>query len=382
MRYLLATLFAIFCVATSFAKVICGAERIGEWQRMLKGQRVALLANQTAMVGREHTLDVMLGKGVEVVAVISPEHGFRGTADAGEKVASSVDAKTGVPIWSLYSAKSRRLTPEQVAQFDVVVVDIQDVGLRFYTYYITMLSVINSAAEGGRKVIIFDRPNPNGMYVDGPILDMKYKSGVGALPIPVVHGLTMGEIAKMALGEGWCKVCDIEVVTCEGYTHQTRYELPIAPSPNLPTQHAIYLYPSVCLFEGTVCSLGRGTEYPFEVYGHPDIKGVEFSFTPRSVAGAKNPPLLDKRCYGVDLRSVPDEEVIGKGFSLEYLIDAYRKLAIGEAFFNPFFEKLVGVDYIRQMILEGKSADEIKAKWQGDVEQFKVLRRNYLLYEE
>ena len=382
MKRITLLLFAILSVATVSARVICGAERIGEWQRMLKGQRVALLANHTAMVGREHTLDVMLGKGVEVVAVISPEHGFRGTADAGEKVASSVDAKTGVPIWSLYSAKSRRLTPEQVAQFDVVVVDIQDVGLRFYTYYITMLSVINSAAEGGRKVIIFDRPNPNGMYVDGPILDMKYKSGVGALPIPVVHGLTMGEIAKMALGEGWCKVCDIEVVTCEGYTHQTRYELPIAPSPNLPTQHAIYLYPSVCLFEGTVCSLGRGTEYPFEVYGHPDIKGVEFSFTPRSVAGAKNPPLLDKRCYGVDLRSVPDEEVIGKGFSLEYLIDAYRKLGIGEAFFNPFFEKLVGVDYIRQMILEGKSAEEIKAKWQGDVEQFKVLRRNYLLYEE
>lgn len=382
MRYLLATLFAIFCVATSHAKVICGAERIGEWQRMLKGQRVALLANHTAMVGREHTLDVMLGKGVEVVAVISPEHGFRGTADAGEKVASSVDAKTGVPIWSLYSAKSRRLTPEQVAQFDVVVVDIQDVGLRFYTYYITMLSVINSVAESGKKVVVFDRPNPNGMYVDGPILDMKYRSGVGALPIPVVHGLTMGEIAKMAVGEGWCKVCDIEVVTCKGYTHQTRYALPIAPSPNLPTQHAIYLYPSVCLFEGTVCSLGRGTEYPFEVYGHPDIKGVEFSFIPRSVAGAKNPPLLDKRCYGVDLRSVPDEEVIAKGFSLEYLIDAYRKLGIGEAFFNSFFEKLVGVDYIRQMILEGKSAEEIKAKWQGDVEQFKVLRRNYLLYEE
>lgn len=382
MRYLPVTLFAIFCVATSHAKVICGAERIGEWQRMLKGQRVALLANHTAMVGREHTLDVMLGKGVEVVAVISPEHGFRGTADAGEKVASSVDVKTGVPIWSLYSAKSRRLTPEQVAQFDVVVVDIQDVGLRFYTYYITMLSVINSVAESGKKVVVFDRPNPNGMYVDGPILDMKYKSGVGALPIPVVHGLTMGEIAKMAVGEGWCKVCDIEVVTCKEYTHQTRYALPIAPSPNLPTQHAIYLYPSVCLFEGTVCSLGRGTEYPFEVYGHPDIKGVEFSFTPRSVAGAKNPPLLDKRCYGVDLRSVPDEEVVAKGFSLEYLIDAYRKLGIGEAFFNSFFEKLVGVDYIRQMILEGKSAEEIKAKWQGDVEQFKVLRRNYLLYEE
>ncbi|MBR2325954.1 MAG: DUF1343 domain-containing protein [Alistipes sp.] len=382
MRYLLATLFAIFCVATSFAKVICGAERTDEWQRLLKGERVALLANHTAMVGEEHLLDVMLAKGVSVVAVVSPEHGFRGTADAGEKVASSIDDKTGLPVWSLYSAKSRRLTPEQVAQFDVVVVDMQDVGLRFYTYYITMLSVMNSAAEGGKKVIIFDRPNPNGMYVDGPILDMKYKSGVGALPIPVVHGLTMGEIAKMAVGEGWCKACDVEVVRCKNYTHQTRYSLPVAPSPNLRSMQAIYLYPSICLFEGTVCSLGRGTDFPFEVYGHPDIKGVTFSFTPRSVVGAKYPPQLGKVCYGVDLRGVPQEEIITRGFNLEYLIDAYRRVGMGEAFFTPFFEMLVGVDYIRKMVIEGRSADEIRAVWQGDVKRFKNLRRRYLLYEE
>ena len=383
MRYLLATLFAIFCVATSFAKVICGAERIGEWQRMLKGQRVALLANHTAMVGGEHTLDVMLGKGVEVVAVISPEHGFRGTADAGEKVASSVDAKTGVPIWSLYSAKSRRLTPEQVAQFDVVVVDIQDVGLRFYTYYISMIRMIDACADFGRKVIVLDRPNPNGMYVDGPILDMaKYKSGVGALPIPVVHGLTMGEIAEMAQGEGWSKKCDLRVITCENYTHQSRYDLPIAPSPNLPTQHSIYLYPSTCLFEGTVCSLGRGTDAPFEIYGHPNYKGGAFEFTPRSVDGAKNPPLKDQKCYGVDLRGVDDEAVIAAGFNLEYVIDAYRNLNMGEKFFTRMFLLLTGVDYVKEMIMAGRSADEIRARWQDDVAKFKEQRRKYLLYEE
>ena len=343
---------------------------------------MALLANHTSVVGGEHLLDVMLAKGINIVSVVAPEHGFRGTADAGEKVDSSVDSKTGLPIWSLYSSKSRKLTPEQVAQFDAIVVDIQDVGLRFYTYYITMLSVMNSAAEGGKEVVVFDRPNPNGMYVDGPILDMKYKSGVGALPIPVVHGLTMGEIAKMAIGEGWCKACKFEVVCCKNYTHQTRYALQIAPSPNLRSMQAIYLYPSTCLFEGTICSLGRGTEFPFEVYGHPDIKDAKFSFTPRSIAGAKYPPLLDKECHGVDLRQMPHEEIISKGFNLEYVIDAYNKLGVGESFFKGFFEKLVGVDYIRKMIVEGCSAAEIRAKWQGDVEQFKSLRQKYLLYKE
>ena len=381
MRYVFTILFSIFCIATSYARVICGAERTAEWQKLLHGKRVALLANHTAVVDDEHLLDVMLAKGVNVVSVVAPEHGFRGTADAGEKVDSSIDSKTGLPIWSLYSSKTRRLTPEQVAQFDVIVVDIQDVGLRFYTYFITMLSVMNSAAEGGKEVVVFDRPNPNGMYVDGPILDMKYKSGVGALPIPVVHGLTMGEIAKMAVGESWCKACKLEVVCCKGYTHQTRYTLPIAPSPNLRSMQAIYLYPSTCLFEGTICSLGRGTEYPFEMYGHPNLKS-NFSFKPRSIAGAKHPRHLDKVCYGVDLRQVPHEEIIGKGFNLEYIIDAYKRLGVGDAFFTPFFEKLVGVDYIRKMIIEGRSADEIRAVWQADIERFKSLRQKYLLYKE
>ena len=376
----LALIFGVFAAAS--ASVVVGAEQVDKYLPQLKGKRVAVLANHTAMVGSEHLVDMLVRQGVNLVGIVSPEHGFRGTADAGEKVNSSVDSRTGVPIWSLYSAKGRNLTDEQLSAFDVILVDMQDVGLRFYTYYITMVDVINRCADFSRKVIVLDRPNPNGMYVDGPILDMKYKSGVGALPIPVVHGLTMGEIALMALGEGWTKKADVEVVKCKNYSHQDRYILPISPSPNLKSQHSIYLYPSTCLFEGTACSLGRGTDAPFEMYGHPQMRGCNYSFTPRSVAGAKNPPLKDQLCYGVDLRGVDDEQIIANGFNLEYVIDAYNRTNLGEQFFTRFFEKLVGVDYIRTMIMEGRSAQEIRARWQPDLEQFKTLRRKYLLYEE
>mgnify|MGYP000094985659 FL=1 len=268
---------------------------------------------------------------------------------------------------------------------DVIVVDIQDVGLRFYTYYCTMIDLMNAAKAYGKEVLVLDRPNPNGMYVDGPILDMKYSSGVGRLPIPVVHGMTLGELAQMANGEGWLadggKV-KLEVVPCDGYTHQTRYMLPVAPSPNLKSMLAIYLYPSMCYFEATPVSLGRGTDSPFEIYGHPDMKGRTFDFTPRSVPGAKNPPQLDKLCHGVDLRSLPESEAIAQGINLEYIIDAYRDLDMGDAFFRSFFELLIGRGDIRGMIEEGKSAAEIKATWAGDVERFTQQRRPYLLYAE
>ena len=381
-RRLFISFCAIAIALTAYGRVKVGAERTEAYMEKLADVRVAVLANHTATIGTEHLVDRLVSERVRLVGIVSPEHGFRGTADAGEKVASGVDARTGVPIWSLYSSKGRHLTAEQLEAFDVMVIDMQDVGLRFYTYYITMLDVMGDCAKRGRKVIILDRPNPNGMYVDGPTMDMRYKSGVGALPIPVVHGLTLGELALMAVGEGWCAPLDVEVVRCEGYTHKTRYRLPIAPSPNLRSQKAIYLYPSTCLFEGTVCSLGRGTESPFEVYGHPDMQGYDFEFTPRSMAGAKNPPLKDRLCRGVDLRVKDEEEVIAEGFNLEYIIDAYRNLRLGEAFFTPFFERLVGVDYIRKMIIEGASAAEIRQRWSGDVEAFKVRRRPYLLYEE
>ena len=362
-----------------------GAEITEAYFPLLEGQRVAVMSNQTGMVGDVHLVDMLISKDINVVGIFSPEHGFRGTADAGEHVASSVDEKTGLPIWSLYTSGSGKPTAENMQEFDVLLFDLQDVGLRFYTYYASMARLMDACAEHNKKMIVLDRPNPNGMYIDGPILDMKHKSGVGWLPIPVVHGMTLGELALMINGEKWLpegRECDLTVVACENYTHQTLYELPISPSPNLPTAHSIYLYPSTCLFEGTVVSLGRGTSFPFEAYGHPDYTGSDFSFTPRSVPGAKNPPLLDQLCYGVDLRDIPSDEVIKNGFDLSYTIDAYNNLDMGEKFFSSFFEKLVGVDYIRQDIMAGKSAEDIKAKWADDVEKFREQRRPYLLYEE
>jgi uncharacterized protein YbbC (DUF1343 family) len=362
-----------------------GAELTACYFPLLEGKRVAVMTNQTGMAGDEHLVDLLLSHNHNLVGIFSPEHGFRGTADAGEHVSSSVDEKTGIPIWSLYGSGNGKPSAEKMKAFDILVFDLQDVGLRFYTYYASMARLMDACAEHGKKMIVLDRPNPNGMYVDGPILDMKHKSGVGWLPIPVVHGMTLGELALMINGEGWLpekRVCDLTVIPCENYTHQTRYVLPIAPSPNLPNNHAIYLYPSTCLFEGTVMSLGRGTPYPFEVYGHPNYKGSAFSFTPRSMPGARKPPLLNKKCYGVDLRELPDEQIITDGFDLSYLIDAYRNLNIGNKFFTSFFEKLVGVDYIRKEIIAGKTAEEISKRWHCDVEQFKQQRKPYLLYEE
>lgn len=368
--------------------VVVGAERTSKYLPLLKGKRIALLSNQTGVVGPnhdKHTLDLMLELGLNVTTIFSPEHGFRGKADAGEHVKSSVDEKTGIPIASLYEGKSRMPSKETMDRFDVIVTDIQDVGLRFYTYYITMVNMMDAAAAYNKEFIVFDRPNPNGMTVDGPILDMNLKSGVGWLPITTVHGMTMGEIARMTNGEGWLKdskKIKLTVIPCKNYTHQTRYELPIAPSPNLPNMLSIYLYPSTCYFEGTPVSLGRGTDWPFQVYGHPDMKSYNFSFTPTSRPGAKTPPQQDKLCHGVDLHNLKAEDVIAKGMNLEYVIDAYNNLKIGDKFFTPFFDKLAGRTYIREMIQAGKSADEIRSRWQDDVKRFKEQRRPYLLYPE
>ena len=383
-RFWIVAAFAALSTAAS-AAVVVGAASTDEYIPLLKGKKVALLSNHTGMVGNEHVLDIMLDKGVNVTTIFSPEHGFRGTADAGEHVSSGVDEKTGIPIASLYDGKSRTPKKEVMDNIDIIVTDIQDVGLRYYTYYCTMVDLMNAAITYGKEFMVLDRPNPNGMYVDGPILDMKYESGVGRLPITVVHGMTLGEIANMANGEGWLKdgkKVPLTVIKCKNYTHQTRYELPVAPSPNLPNMHSIYLYPSTCYFEATPVSLGRGTDKPFQVYGHPDMKGYSFSFTPRSIDGAKNPPQLDKLCHGVDLTGIPDEEIIARGINLEYVIDAYNNLGIGDKFFTSFFEKLIGNGGIRKMIEEGKSADEIKATWKGDVEKFKKQRKPYLLYAE
>lgn len=365
-------------------RVITGDERTELYFHLLEGKRIALYSNHTGLANGKHIVDILKENKFDVTTILSPEHGFRGTADAGERVGDSVDEKTNIPIISMYKFGREGIDSTTAARFDILVVDIQDVGLRFYTYYITMWRLMDSCAKYGKLVIVLDRPNPNGFYVDGPILDMKYRSGVGWLPIPIVHGMTLGELALMINGEGWLtdkRKCELTVIPCKNYKHSTLYELPIPPSPNLPNIKSIYLYPSTCFFEGTVMSLGRGTSLPFQVYGHPDYKGSNYSFTPQSISGAKNPPLLGKKCYGVDLSDIDDKYIRKQGIDLSYVIDAYKNLNIGSKFFTSFFDLLAGCSYVREMIEQGCDADEIKARWQDDVTKFKKQRAPYLIYK-
>ena len=447
LKFLIITIIAIsltdvLAARTYSKRVVLGDERIEEYQPLLQGKRVAVFSNQTGIVGDkvtgskladalaeyggcfprkrvdeislipftepsvsggkieygQHIVDALIEKGVDVKAIFSPEHGFRGNADAGEHVSSSVDEKTGVEILSLYEKGSRIPSKEKTDKFDVLVIDIQDVGLRYYTYYITMHHLMEACARDGKQVVILDRPNPNGFYVDGPVLDMKFKSGVGWLPITTVHGMTLGELALMINGEKWLEngTCDLTVIPCLNYTHSTRYSLILPPSPNIKDMRAVYLYSSTCYFEGTVVSLGRGTQFPFETYGHPAMTGYSFSFVPRSIPGAKSPQFLDEECHGVDLRRKPLRDIWAEKINLEYVIDAYRNLNMGDKFFgkNNFFELLAGVDWFRSMIEEGlpstvtassvtsSLAAEISARWASDVENFKSRRAPYLLYPE
>lgn len=389
MRHFLTLLIILLAAAglpvDSHGEVTVGAARTSEYLPLLKGKRVALLSNHTGMVGTEHTLDLMLRSGVNVTTIFSPEHGFRGNADAGEHVGSGKDAKTGIPIASLYDGRTRMPSKAVMDNIDIIVTDIQDVGLRFYTYYCTMVDLMNAAAAFGKEFMVLDRPNPNGMTVDGPILDMKYASGVGRLPIPTLHGMTLGELARMANGEGWLKggkTVSLTVIPCAGYTHATRYRLPVAPSPNLPDMKAIYMYPSTCYFEATPVSLGRGTDTPFTIYGHPAMTTGDYYFTPRSRPGAKNPPQLGKKCRGHNLRSMTEEEMIAKGVDFSYIIEAYNSMGKPAKFFTSFFELLAGNADIRAMIMRGASSDEIRASWSDDVKRFRQQRRPYLLYPE
>lgn len=339
-----------------------------------------------------HILDLLLSKGVNVTAIFSPEHGFRGTADAGQNVSSSVDASTGVPILSLYSKGDHKPSAEDMAKFDLLVVDIQDVGLRYYTYYITMHHLMEACAIYGKTMLILDRPNPNGFYVDGPVLDLRFKSGIGWLPIPTVHGMTLGELALMIQGEGWMdcggKSLDLQIVPCLNYSHSTLYRLLRAPSPNLKDMKSIYLYSSTCCFEGSVFTAGRGTPWPFSIYGCPDAAPDSsrpvFRFTPRSMPGALKPRYQDIECLGRNLRELPLEDILRQGIDLSFVTDAFRSVGSSPDFFQPnnAFEKRVGVDWIARMILDGRPASEIEARWQPEVEVFKALRRPYLLYPE
>lgn len=352
----------------------------------VKKMVVAAVVNQTSRVGDNHLIDSLLAVGGQVKTIFAPEHGFRGTADAGEKIKDGKDSKTGLPIISLYG-KHKKPTAEDLQGIDAVIFDIQDVGARFYTYISTMTYVMEACAENGKKFIVFDRPNPNGHYVDGPVLENGFESFVGLHQIPVVHGMTIGEYAKMVNSEGWLEngiQCDLEVIKCENYDHNTPYNLPVKPSPNLPNQTSIYLYPSLCFFEGTVVSVGRGTDFPFQIFGHPDFSMGSFQFTPKPTLGAKYPKLDGKQCFGSNLSRIPLADLRKQNkLNLNYLLGIYKILKTGkEPFFNKnlFFDKLAGTDKLRKQIKAGLSEEEIRATWQADLEAFKKMRKKYLLY--
>jgi uncharacterized protein YbbC (DUF1343 family) len=363
------------------SELIVGAERLDEYLPLIKGKRVALVVNQSSLVNNKHLVDVLLEKGIDVKKVFAPEHGFRGEASAGEKINDQVDQKTGLPITSLYG-KNKKPSASQLADVDVVIFDIQDVGVRFYTYISTMYYTMQSCAENNKQVIILDRPNPNGHYVAGPVLEEKYTSFVGIIPIPVVHGCTVGELAEMINGENWLKdnlKADLKVIPCENYTHKISYDLLVKPSPNLPNRQSILLYPSICFFEPTNVSVGRGTNTQFQVIGTPQKNMGDYVFTPEDMPGANNPPLEGKTCYGLDLRTV---DAYKHELTLSYLVDFYGKFDKSTAFFTneKFFNLLMGNDWVLAEIKAGKSADEIESMWQSGLEDYKELRKGYLLY--
>lgn len=365
-------------------ELVLGIERMNEYLPVLQGKRVGLVVNHTTIFpnGR-HLADSLLSLGVTIKTIFAPEHGFRGIADAGATIKDGVDTQTGLPIVSLYG-QNKKPTPTQLAEIDVLIFDIQDVGVRYYTYPSTMHYVMEACAENNKICVVLDRPNPNGHYVDGPVLDKAFASFVGLNPVPVVHGLTSAELALMINGEGWlsgAKGCDLRVVPCLNYTHQTPYELPVKPSPNLPTLQAIRLYPSICLFEPTIVSVGRGTDMQFQVIGAPDPVYGAFSFTPVDKPGAQNPPNENKLCYGLDLRKVNTEK---EGFTLRYVLDFYQKTTNKKAFFTSesFFDKLAGTDQIRKMMIAGKTEVEIRATFEPALGEYKQKRMKYLLYPD
>jgi len=366
-------------------EVTVGAQRTDAYLPLLEGKRVAVAGNHTSMIGNTHLVDSLLSLKVQVVKVFSPEHGFRGDADAGEHVTTSIDKKTGLPIISLYG-KNKKPTDEQLADVDVIVFDMQDVGTRFYTYISTMTYLMEAASKLGKKVIILDRPNPNGHYIDGPVLEEKFKSFVGLHPVPVVHGMTVGEYACMINEEKWLeggRKCDLTVIECKNYDHQTLYQLPVKPSPNLGTMAAIYLYPSLCFFEGTVISVGRGTDKPFQVVGHPSLKDAPYKFIPQSRIGAKNPKYEGQVCYGYDLTNFGNGFIRDSGIIyLFWLIDLYNRYEKKAEFFNSYFNTLAGTEQLKNDIIAGKSEEAIRASWKAGIDQFKLIRKKYLLYPD
>jgi uncharacterized protein YbbC (DUF1343 family) len=361
-----------------------GAGRPDLYLPVITGKHVAVVANQTSMTGNVHVVDFLLSKGIDVKKIFAPEHGFRGVADAGESISDGKDPVTGLQVISIYGTHHKP-TPEELAGIDIVIFDIQDVGVRFYTYISTLHYVMEACAENKIKCIVFDRPNPNGFYCDGNILDTAFSSFVGMHPVPIVYGMTIGEYALMINGENWLKggvKCDLEVIKCKNYTYKTFYELPVKPSPNLPNQTSVYLYPSICFFEGTNISLGRGTGFPFQVFGSPELPDKGFSFTPESVPGAKNPPLLGIKCYGTDLRDAIKKKMVPRPeINLNWLINAYNDYPDKNKFFTPYFDVLAGGPALREQIQKGMTADQIRTTWKEGLEKFGRIRQRYLLYK-
>ena len=395
---------AIFSQKNKEQKIITGAERMEIYLPMLKGKAVAVFANQTSMVGNTHLVDTLLKSGVKIVKIFGPEHGFRGNASAGEHVEDGKDKATGLPVISLYG-DHKKPTSVDFKDVDIIVFDIQDVGVRFYTYISSLEYLLEATLENKKSLLVLDRPNPNGFYVDGPVLDKKFKSFIGMQAIPIVYGMTIGEYANMLAGENllsaeanknyrFKKSIEnaatlsflLKVVSCKNYDHKIKYNLPINPSPNLRTMGAIYLYPSTCFFEGTIFSEGRGTNKPFQIYGHPNMPHNLFSFTPMPNEGAKSSKCYNQVCYGYDL-SGSNEEVLKKvdgKIQLKYIISAYKVFQGKDSFFlkNNFINKLAGNDVFQQQIKTGKTEGEIKKSWQPALVKFKTVRKKYLLYKD
>ena len=382
MKYLFVLIYLLF-LGGSINAISPGSANFEVYKTLLEGKRIGIVANQTAVVGDKHTVDFLREKGIAVVRIFCPEHGFRGDADAGEAVGDYKDKMTGLPVISLYG-KKRKPSIEDLEDLDIIVFDMQDVGVRFYTYLSTLHYVMEACAENEVPLVVMDRPNPNAFYVDGPVLEMRHSSFVGMHPVPIVYGMTIGEYARMINGEKWLKngvSCKLTVIPCLGWTRDMIYNLPCKPSPNLPDSISVMLYPSTCLFEGTVVNEGRGTLTPFQVFGHPDLKNMPYKFIPRSIPSmSKSPKCLGLECYGMDLRNQYDEVKEGKHLRLDWLLTAYKNYEGKDAFFLPFFEKLAGTGQLRKDIEAGKSEAEIRFSWQTQLEIFKRIRAKYLIY--
>lgn len=368
------------------ADIKVGAQRTELYLPLIKDKSVAVAGNQTSLVGKTHLLDTLLSLGVKVKKIFGPEHGFRGTADAGANVKTMKDSRTGLSIISLYGKKEKPSTSD-LKDIDVVVFDIQDVGARFYTYLSTLHYIMEACAENNKLLIVLDRPNPNGYYIDGPVLEEKFKSYVGLHPVPIVYGMTIGEYAQMINGEKWLKkgvVCNLKVIPIEGYDHNDYYELPVKPSPNLPNMASIYLYPSLALFEGTVVSVGRGTDTPFEVIGHPKLQNTKYKFTPQAIPNVSvNPPYKNQECNGFDLRDFGNLFIkSNKALYLYWLQGTYQNTPDKISFFNNYFNLLAGNETLQQQIIKGVPESEIRKSWLPGLKNFIEVRKKYLLYKD